>query len=51
VNNVENAISQLEKQRSAIDRALSALREVTDSTATRPAGNGRRQGKRKKRHL
>jgi hypothetical protein len=29
LNNVENVISQLEKQRSAIDRAISALREAT----------------------
>ena len=51
MNNVENAISQLEKQRSAIDRALSALREVTGAAAASSAGNGIPQGKRKKRHL
>ena len=51
MNNVENAISQLEKQRSAIDRALSALREVTGSAATRADGNRIPQSKRKKRHL
>jgi hypothetical protein len=51
VNNVENAISQLEKQRSAIDRALSALREVTGSASARTDGNVIPQGKRKKRHL
>ena len=50
MNDVENAISQLEKQRSAIDRALSALREITGSAAT---ADGRRisQSKTKKRHL
>jgi len=51
VNNVENAISQLEKQRSAIDRALSALREVTGSASARTDVNGIPQSKRKKRQL
>jgi hypothetical protein len=51
VNNVENVISQLEKQRSAIDRALSALREITGSAATRVDGHRISQSKTKKRHL
>jgi len=34
VNQVDNIISQLEKQRVAIDKALSALREVASGTAT-----------------
>ena len=36
MNDVENVISQLEKQQSAIDRAISALREITGSPATGP---------------
>jgi len=49
VNNVEDVISQLETQRSAIDRALEALREVAGKSplATMPSSNGRRR----KRHL
>lgn len=51
MNDVENVIFQLEKQRSAIDRALSALREITGSPATGPDGHGITQSKAKKRHL
>ena len=51
MNNVENVISQLEKQRSAIDRALAALREITGSAATRVDGHRISQSKTKKRHL
>ena len=49
MNNVENVISQLETQRSAIDRAISALREVAGKSplATMPSRNGQRR----KRHL
>jgi hypothetical protein len=49
VNNVENVISQLETQRSAIDRALEALREVAGKggLAIMPGSNGQRR----KRHL
>ncbi len=49
VNNVENVISQLETQRSAIDRALEALREVAGKSplAAMRGNNGRRR----KRHL
>jgi len=49
VNNVENVISQLETQRSAIDRALEALREVAGKghVAITPGSNGQRR----KRHL
>jgi hypothetical protein len=49
VNNVENVISQLETQRSAIDRALEALREVAGKghLAIAPGSNGQRR----KRHL
>jgi L-2-hydroxyglutarate oxidase LhgO len=36
VNDVESVISKLEKQRSAIDRAISALREITGSPTTGP---------------
>ena len=36
MNDVENIISKLEKQRSAIDRAISALREITGSPTTGP---------------
>jgi hypothetical protein len=48
VNDVENLISKLEKQRSAIDRAISALREITSSAATGPDVA---ESKTKKRHL
>jgi hypothetical protein len=48
VNDVENIISKLEKQRSAIDRAISALREITGSPATGPDVA---EGKTRKRHL
>jgi hypothetical protein len=48
VNDVENIISKLEKQRSAIDRAISALREITGSPATGPDVA---ENKTKKRHL
>jgi hypothetical protein len=34
VNNVNNIIDQLEKQRSAIDRAISALREIAEPSGT-----------------
>jgi hypothetical protein len=51
VNNVENVISQLETQRSAIDRAISALREVAGKSplakVTAPSTNGQLR----KRHL
>ncbi len=48
MNDVENVISKLEKQRSAIDRAISALREITGSPATGPDVV---ESKTKKRHL
>ena len=48
MNDVENVISKLEKQRSAIDRAISALREITGSPATGP---GVAETKTKRRHL
>ena len=51
MKDVENVISQLEHQRSAIDRALSALREITGSAATRVDGHRISQSKTKKRHL
>ena len=51
MNNVENVISQLETQRSAIDRAISALREVAGKSplakVTSPSSNGQPR----KRHL
>ena len=51
MNNVENVISQLETQRSAIDRAISALREVAGKNplarVASPSGNDQRR----KRHL
>jgi hypothetical protein len=51
VNEVENVISQLEMQRSAIDRAIAALREITGGPATRTDGHGTMQARPKKRHL
>ena len=51
MNNVENVISQLETQRSAIDRAIAALREVAGKSplakVTSPSSNGQPR----KRHL
>jgi hypothetical protein len=50
VNKVGNMIDQLEKQRSAIDRALSALREIAEPSGRTPiaaAGDHRQTG----RHL
>ena len=51
MNNVENVISQLETQRSAIDRAISALREVAGkkplAKVTSPSSNGQPR----KKHL
>jgi hypothetical protein len=51
VNNVENVISQLEEQRSAIDRAISALREVNGAPSTGPGVHRIGQSKTKKRRL
>ena len=51
MNNVENVISELEAQRSAIDRAISALRDVagksTLAKVASPSGNSQPR----KRHL
>ena len=50
MNNVGNMIDQLEKQRSSIDRALSALREIAEPSGRMPiaaAGDHRQRG----RHL
>ena len=51
--NIENVISQLERQRSAIDRAISALREIgaSNSIPAAAAAGAQRQGKRRKRHM
>src|SRR5712692_6381177 len=51
MNDVESVISQLERQRSAIDRAIFALWEISGSPATGPDGHGFTRSKRKKRHL
>ena len=51
MNDVENVIAQLERQRSAIDSAISALREITGSPATGPARHGILHSTTKKRHL
>jgi len=49
VNDIENVISRLEKQRSAIDRAILALREIAGpSTSTTQTVS---QGKSRKRRL
>jgi hypothetical protein len=50
VNNVNNIIDQLEKQRSAIDRAISALREVGEPATIAPNTTARDQTQRG-RHL
>jgi hypothetical protein len=49
VNNVRNTIDQLEKQRSAIDRAISALREIAEPSVTTPAAPARDQTQRGRR--
>jgi hypothetical protein len=51
VNNVENVISQLETQRSAIDRAISALREVAGKSALAKVTSPSSNGQPRKRHL
>ena len=51
MNNVENLISQLENQRSAIDRALMALREATGSSPSARAESLNGNGRRRKRRL
>ena len=50
MNNVANTIDQLEKQRSAIDRALSALREIAEPSGTTRTAAARDQSQ-PKRHL
>ena len=51
--NIENVISQLERQRSAIDRAISALRDIgaSNSVLSAAAAGSTRLGKRRKRHM
>jgi len=51
VNNVENVISQLEAQRSAIDRAISALREVAGKSPLAKVTTPSTNGQPRKRHL
>jgi hypothetical protein len=43
VNDVQNFISQLERQRSAIDRAISALREIGSHKGQRDNSSGQCQ--------
>ena len=51
MNNVENVISQLETQRSAIDRAISALREVAGKSPLAKVKTPSSNGQPRKRHL
>ena len=51
MNNVENVISQLETQRSAIDRAISALREVAGKSPLAKVKSPSSNGQPRKRHL
>jgi hypothetical protein len=51
VNNVENVISQLETQRSAIDRAILALREVAGKSPLAQVMSPSSNGQPRKRHL
>jgi hypothetical protein len=52
VNEVKSIISQLERQKSAIDRAIGALREVTGAGLVQPTVTGAPQKRaRKKRRL
>jgi hypothetical protein len=50
-NNFKEIISQLEKQKAAIERALSALREVDDSERLQAPSRGRLKKVRRKRTL
>ncbi len=50
-NNFKEIITKLEKQRAAIERALSALREVDDSETVKAARRGRTKKIRRKRTL
>ncbi len=49
--NVENVISQLERQRSAIDRAISALREATGVSPSAKVASSSVNGRPRKRRL
>ncbi len=49
MDDTENVISRLEKQRSAIDRAILALREIAGLSV--PDGHAVSQSKSRKRHL
>jgi hypothetical protein len=49
VNDIQTVISRLEKQRSAIDRALLALREIAGPST--PNSRAASQSKPRKRHL
>ena len=53
MNDLSKIISQLEHQKSSIERALSALREIGSVRAAGPGApaGGRKRGRRKKRHL
>jgi hypothetical protein len=48
VNNVASTIDQLEKQRSAIDRAISALREIAGPSGRTPTAAARDQSRPKR---
>jgi hypothetical protein len=50
-NNFKEIISQLEKQKAAIERALSALREVEDTDRMEAPRRGRTKNAREKRTL
>ena len=51
MNDLDNMISQLERQRSAIDRAIAALREISGPGVTEPAVQMSNQGNPRKRYL
>jgi hypothetical protein len=48
VNDIDNAISRLEKQRSAIDRALLALREISDPNIPKAQTGSQRKSRRRR---
>ena len=48
MNDIENAISRLEKQRSAIDRALLALREISGPNTPKAQPVGQSKSRRRR---
>jgi hypothetical protein len=49
VNDIDSIVAQLERQQAAIEKALSALREVNSTGVTRSAAQGHNEPSRKRR--